>query len=79
MLSLLRALLRGKRGVLRLARPTRGSMPESLQAFLDALVPWVSPTDLPALLQQPFTHFAHLALTPHGDDEDVSVALSVEG
>jgi len=79
MLPLLRALLRSTRGVLRLARPTQGSMPESPQAFLDALAPWVSPMDLPTLLRQPFTRFAHLALTPHGDDEDVSVALSVEG
>ena len=54
-------------------------MLESPQAFLEELAPWVSPTDLPTLLRQPFTRFAHLALTPQGDDEDVAVALSVEG
>jgi hypothetical protein len=61
MLPLLRALLRGKRGVLRLDRATRESIPERPQAFLDALAPWVSPTSLPTLLQQPFTLVAPLA------------------
>ena len=52
-------------------------MLESPQAFLEELAPWVSPTDLPTLLRQPFTLLDHLALTPHGDDEAVSVALSL--
>jgi hypothetical protein len=50
----------------------------ALQGFLDDLTPWISPADLPTLLEQPFTLFDHLAFTPHGDgdDEDISVALS---
>jgi hypothetical protein len=53
----------------------------ALQGFLDELTPWISPADLPTLVQQPFTLFDHLAFTPHdhGDDEDVSVALSRGG
>jgi hypothetical protein len=35
--------------------------------------------ELPTLLEQPFTRFDHLAFTPRGDDEDVSVALSPGG
>ena len=53
----------------------------ALQGFLDDLTPWISPADLPTLLEQPFTLFDHLAFTPHGDgdDEDISVALSPGG
>ena len=53
----------------------------ALQGFLDELTPWISPADLPTLVQQPCTLFDHLAFTPHdhGDDEDVSVALSRGG
>ena len=52
-----------------------------LQGFLDELTPWISPMELPTLLEQPFTLFDHLAFTPHGDgdDEDVWVALSPGG
>jgi hypothetical protein len=53
---------------------------QALQGFLDDLTPWISPADLPTLLEQPFTVFDHLAFTPRGDgDEDVSVALSPGG
>jgi hypothetical protein len=53
----------------------------ALQGFLDNLTPWISPVDLPTLVQQPFTLFDHLAFTPNGDgcDEDVQVALSPGG
>jgi hypothetical protein len=51
----------------------------ALQGFLDDLTPWISPVELPTFLEQPFTLFDHLAFTPHGDDEDVSVALSPGG
>ena len=54
---------------------------QALQDFLDELTPWISPADLPTLLEQPFTLFDHLAFTPHGvgDDANVSVALSPGG
>jgi len=51
----------------------------ALQDFLDDLTPWISPVELPTLLEQPFALFDHLAFTPRGDDEDVSVALSPGG
>jgi hypothetical protein len=53
----------------------------ALQGFLDDLTPWISPADLPTLVQQPFTLFDHLAFTPQGDgdDENVQVALSPGG
>ena len=53
----------------------------ALQGFLDELTPWISPAELPTLVQQPFALFDHLAFTPHGDgdDENVSVALSSGG
>ena len=60
--------------------PTVEAHQQALQGFLDDLTPWVSPADLPTLLGPPFTLFDHLALTPRGDDdENVWVALSVEG
>ena len=60
--------------------PTVAAHQQALQGFLDDLTPWVSPADLPTLLGPPFTLFAHLALTPHGDDdEDITVALSPQG
>ena len=48
---------------------------------MDDLTPWISPADLPTLVQQPFTLFDHLAFTPNGysDDEDVWMALSPGG
>ena len=53
---------------------------QALQGFLDELTPWISPVDLPTLVQQPFALFDHLAFTPRGDDdEDVWVALSPGG
>jgi hypothetical protein len=53
----------------------------ALQGFLDDLTPWITPVELPTLLEQPFTLFDHLAFTPHGDgnDEDMTVALSPGG
>jgi hypothetical protein len=52
----------------------------ALQDFLDDLTPWISPADLPTLVQQPFALFDHLALTPRGDDdENVWIALSPGG
>jgi hypothetical protein len=61
--------------------PTAEAHQQALQGFLDELTPWISPTDLPTLLGQPFTLFDHLAFTPNGDgnDEDVQVALSPGG
>ena len=53
----------------------------ALQGFLDDLTPWISPADLPTLLEQPFTVFDHLAFTPNedGNDEAMTVALSRGG
>src|SRR5438034_10523168 len=49
----------------------------ALQGFLDDLMPWIIPVELPTLLEQPFTLFDHRACTPRGDDdEDVWVTLS---
>src|SRR2546430_13137719 len=61
--------------------PTVEAHQHALQGFLDDLTPWLSPADLPMLLEQPFTLFDHLAFTPHGDgdDENVLVALSPGG
>ena len=59
--------------------PTVEAHQHALQGFLDDLTPWISPAELPTLLEQPFTLFDHLAFTPRGDDEDVSVALSPGG
>ena len=59
--------------------PTVEAHQHALQGFLDDLTPWISPAELPTLVQQPFTLFDHLAFTPRGDDEDVSVALSLGG
>jgi hypothetical protein len=53
---------------------------QALQGFLDELTPWISPAELPTLVQKPFTIFNGLAFTPRGeDDEDVWVALSPGG
>ena len=53
---------------------------QALQGFLDELTPWISPAELPTLVQQPFALFDHLAFTPRGDeDENVLVALSPGG
>jgi hypothetical protein len=59
--------------------PTDEAHQHALQGFLDDLTPWISPADLPTLLAQPFTLFDHLAFTPHGDDENVSVVPSPGG
>jgi hypothetical protein len=61
--------------------PTVDAYQQAFQGFLDDLTPWISPADLPTLVQQPFALFDHLAFTPHGDgdDENVSVALSPGG
>jgi hypothetical protein len=61
--------------------PTLEAHQQALQGFLDELTPWISPAALPALVQQPFALFDHLAFTPHGDgdDKNVSVALSPRG
>jgi hypothetical protein len=60
--------------------PTVEAHQHALQGFLDDLTPWISPAELPTLVQQPFALFDHLACTPRGnDDEDVWVALSPGG
>jgi hypothetical protein len=59
--------------------PTDEAHQRALQGFLDDLTPWMNPMELPTRLEQPFTVFDHLAFTPRGDDEDVSVALSPGG
>ena len=52
----------------------------ALQGFLDDLTPWITPVELPTLLEQPFALFDHLAFAPRSDDdEDVWVALSPGG
>jgi hypothetical protein len=61
--------------------PTAEAHQHALQGFLDDLTPWISPAELPTLVQQPFALFDHLAFASHGDgdDENVSVALSPGG
>ena len=59
--------------------PTVEAHQQALQGFLDDLTPWINPVELPTLLEQSFTLFDHLALTPCGDDENVWVALSPGG
>jgi hypothetical protein len=61
--------------------PTVEAHQHALQGFLDELTPWISPAELPTLVQQPFDLFDHLAFTPNrdGDDEDVQVVLSPGG
>src|SRR5438445_5015068 len=59
--------------------PTVEAHQHALQGFLDDLAPWISPAEIPTLLEQPFALFDHLAFTPRGDDEDVVVALSPGG
>jgi len=59
--------------------PTVAAHQHALQGFLDDLTPWMNPMELPTLLKQPFTLFDHLAFIPHGDDEDIQVALSPGG
>ena len=61
--------------------PTVAAHPHALQGVLDEFTPWISPAELPTLVQQPFALFDHLAFTPHGDgdDENVSIALSPGG
>lgn len=59
--------------------PTVVAHQQALQAFLDELAPWVTPADLPPRRRQSFTLFDHLSCAPHGEDEDVWVALSPEG
>ena len=59
--------------------PTVEAHQQALQGFLDDLTLWISPAELPTLLEQSFTLFDHLAFTPCGDDENVWVALSPGG
>jgi hypothetical protein len=60
--------------------PTVEAHQHALQGFLDDLTPWINPVELPTLLEQPFTLFDHLAVTPRGDDdENVWGALSPGG
>ena len=61
--------------------PTIEAHQHALQDFLDDLTPWITPVELPTLLEQPFTLFDHLAFTPNGDggDEDMTVVLSPGG
>lgn len=60
--------------------PTVEAHQQALQGFLDDLTPWISPAEIPTLVQQPFALFDHLAFTPRGDeDENVVVALSPAG
>ena len=61
--------------------PTAEAHQQVLQGVLDDLTPWISPVELPTLVQQPFALFDHLAFTPQGDGDDanVSVALSPGG
>ena len=44
--------------------PTAEAHQHALQGFLDDLTHWISPADLPTLLEQPSTLFDHLAFTP---------------
>jgi hypothetical protein len=64
-----------------LSCPTVEAHQQALQGFVDDLTPWISPVELPTLLEQPCTLFDHLAFTPNGDgdDEDIWVALSPGG
>jgi hypothetical protein len=61
--------------------PSVAAHQHALQGFLDDLTPWITPVELPTLLEQPFTLFDHLAFTPNGngDDEDITVTLSPGG
>ena len=60
--------------------PTVEAHQQALQGFLDDLTPWITPVELPTLLEQPFTLFDHLTLTPRSDDdENLLVALSPGG
>ena len=60
--------------------PSVAAHQHALQGFLDELTPWISPAELPTLVQQPFALFDHLAFTPRGDDdENIWVALSPGG
>jgi hypothetical protein len=60
---------------------TAAAHQHALQAFLEALSPWVLPHELPTLLGPAFTLFDACALTPTADgtNEDVAVALSPQG
>jgi hypothetical protein len=64
-----------------LSSPTVEAHQHALQSFLDDLTPWITPVELPILLEQSFTLFDHLAFTPHGDgnDEAMTVGLSPGG
>ena len=59
--------------------PTVEAHQQALQGFLDDLTPWISPAEIPMLVQQPFALFDHLACTPRDDDENVCVTLSPGG
>ena len=60
--------------------PTVEAHQQALQGFLDDLTPWISPAEIPMLVQQPFALCAHLAFTPRDDDDEhVCVTLSPGG
>lgn len=61
--------------------PTEEAHRHALHTFLDELSPWISPSDLPTLLRQPFPLFdaCHFEPHPDGDDETVSIVLSPAG
>ena len=42
--------------------PTVEAHQQALQGFLDNLTPWITPVELPTLLEQPFILFDHLRL-----------------
>lgn len=61
--------------------PTAAAHQQALQAFLDALSPWVLPHELPTLLGSAFQLFAAYEWTPTADgtDANIAVALSPQG
>lgn len=61
--------------------PTEEAHRQALHTFLDELSPWISPSDLPTLLRQPFPLFDACHFEPHrdSDDETVWIVLSPGG
>ena len=61
--------------------PTAAAPQQALHGFLEELAPWVLPHELPTLLGPAFTLFDACEFTPTADgtDEDVEVALSLQG
>jgi hypothetical protein len=56
--------------------PTEEAHRHALQTFLDELSPWLSPSDLPTLLRQPFTLFDACHFEPQHDSDDETVWLA---